>query len=146
MRKSAFIAAALIAALPLSALPLSATAQGATASAWQQRSTDLVTMSRLLGNLHHYHQLCYPGDWRPDLYRDRMKEMVSLEDPYETLKDDMIDGFNEAYRATSDSYAQCTAAAIEAMRQTASSGDVVAGRLAAPYREVSGYDYDATGD
>jgi len=139
MRKTAL---PLLAAM-MATLPLTATAQNETTSAWQQRSTDLVTMSHLLGNLHHFHQLCYAGDWRPDLYRDRMKEMVSLEDPYETLKDDMINGFNEAYRETSANYAQCTAAAVEAMRQAASNGDVVAGRLAAPYRQVSGYDYDA---
>lgn len=139
--------------LTTACLMLAAQASAQTAQApvtpgnvWEQRNDDLIRMSGLLGQLHHFQNLCrfVPGD--PGLYRGRMMEMASLEDPHDEQRERMIAAFNTAYRTAGENWAHCSLGAEEAMRRQASEAEVVALRLGAPFRQVDGYDYDAGGE
>lgn len=124
----------------LAMLPAAALAQE-NEQPWQQRDSDLVSLAGILGGLHHYQQLCMlPG--RATHFRDRMKEMVGLENPHDSLKQRMIDSFNAGYRLATDSHRRCDGGAQQEMRGLASEGNLLTNRLGAPFRQVEGYDYE----
>lgn len=116
----------------------------APVSVWQGRNEMLVQMAGLLGSLHHYHSVCRPGaNWQPNLYRDRMMEMIRLEDPYDQQEQRMIDAFNNAYLDAREAYPVCSRTVENEMQRLAIQGEDVAYRLGAPFQQVRGYDYDA---
>ena len=108
---------------------------------FSQRQEQLVEVSSILGRMHQLHQICQPGDYLPDRFRDRMKELVTIEEPPEKTKADMISAFNNSYQSAKRQHLICDGAAQEAMQQAAIKGRVLSGKLASPFVNIEGYDY-----
>lgn len=104
------------------------------------RSRDLTELSRVIGAMHHFHMLCHPYDY-PQLYRDRMKELVTLEEPQPSARTAMIEAFNGGFNTAQVTYEFCGYEAETEMRRLADEGGRLTARLAAPFRDVYGYDY-----
>ncbi len=106
-----------------------------------ERQDQLVEMARLLGRMHHMHITCQPYDYLPDRFRDRMKELVALEEPPEATKSKMVAAFNNGFQSTKAAYQSCSAETETERRRLAKEGTVLTARLASPFNTIEGYDY-----
>ena len=106
-----------------------------------ERQQQLAELARILGRMHHYHQICRPYDYRPDLFRDRMKELVALEEPVAVTKQKMIEAFNAGFQSAKATHDYCGYEAEEAMRRVSDEGQALTLKIAKPFREIEGYDY-----
>ncbi|MGV6800857.1 MAG: TIGR02301 family protein [bacterium] len=107
---------------------------------WAKRDNDLIELSRVIGQMHHLHRICHPYDYA-DLYKDRIKQLITLEVPQEKIKKQMIDAYNEGYNRMKTDYYDCDYRAAEEVSRLSQQGEQLANRLAAPFRDVDGYDY-----
>ncbi len=106
-----------------------------------ERQAQLIEIASVLGRMHHLHQTCQPGDYLPDRFRDRMKELVTLEEPPQKTKDEMVAGFNQGFQSTKRRHKICDARAMEEMQRSALDGQVISAKLASPFINIEGYDY-----
>ena len=106
-----------------------------------ERQTQLVEMARLLGTLHHYHKICRPRHYSPELFRDRMKELITFEDPQNSTRGQMIAAFNQGVERGEARARYCEYEAEMELRRLGTEGLMLSERLARPLRHVEGYDY-----
>lgn len=106
-----------------------------------ERQGQLEELARLLGQMHHYHQMCRPYDYRPELFRDRMKELVTLEEPLAGTKQKMIEAFNAGFQSAKAQHDFCGYEAQQTMLSISDKGAALTSKIAAPFREIEGYDY-----
>ncbi|MCI5043432.1 MAG: TIGR02301 family protein [Aquisalinus sp.] len=99
-----------------------------------ERQQQLIDMAQLLGQIHHLHQICQPYDYFPERYRDRMKELVTLEEPITKTKDAMITSFNDGFQYMKAEFDYCNSDAETQMRELGSQGVTLTGKLAMPFR------------
>jgi len=90
----------------------------------------LIRLSEILGSLHYLRNLC--GD-KGTQWRDRMSRMVDTEKPNAMRKTRFLAAFNNAYRAFSNRYYECTPAAIEAIRRYDQEGATLSQELIERY-------------
>lgn len=110
----------------------SASAQIDAQKSFEDRQKDLVRLARHLGSLHRYHQLC--SSYRPDLYRDRLQQIIKMEVPMGATRLDMIAAFNSSYRSASRLHLSCGSIAQGEQEQAAKNALIVVERLYAPFR------------
>ncbi|MHA7871841.1 MAG: TIGR02301 family protein [Hyphococcus sp.] len=126
----------LIAALAVVAPALPAGAQETDGFAeYEQRQSDLVALSALFGELHLIRRQCDPRR-EGDVWRERMKTLVDLEDPQPQARDDMIAAFNKGYRAAQQRFRNCSGLARDHAAARAAQGEMIVERLAAPLEET----------
>ncbi len=99
-----------------------------------ERQQQLIDMAQLLGEIHHLHQICQPYDYFPERYRDRMKELVTLEEPIAATKESMISSFNEGFQSMKARFDYCDSGAEAEMRDLGGQGVILTRKLAAPFR------------
>ncbi|MEM9232776.1 MAG: TIGR02301 family protein [Pseudomonadota bacterium] len=100
---------------------------------FEARQRDLVSLAGHLGSLHRLQQICGSG-YRPELYRNRMQDVVELEVPMGSTRLDMIAAFNSSYRDMSRAYLACGDAARATFETEAQQALRVVERLYAPFR------------
>lgn len=110
---------------------------------FSERQTQLIELAGLLGQLHHYHQICKPYDYRKELFRDRMKELVALEEPLANTRQKMVKTFNVGFQTAKKRNDYCGYEAEQNMQRIADEGQDLTRKIAAPFRELEGYDYYA---
>ncbi|MEZ5891841.1 MAG: TIGR02301 family protein [Parvularculaceae bacterium] len=128
--------AAALAALTLLAAP--AFVAGAAAQdfeSYQQRQKDLTSLATLFGELHHLRRTCDPR-YEADVWRERMKKLLELEEPQENEREALVGAFNKGYRAAQSRYPACTRKARDYAASRAVQGDTIVERLAAPLRDA----------
>lgn len=81
----------------LTAMALSAGVAAAQDN-YAARRAALVGLAEIFGELHHIRRTCEPSR-EADVWRDRMKRLIDLEQPAFDLRDEMVDNFNEGYAA-----------------------------------------------
>ncbi len=137
-------------AVTLTAIALASTVASPSASAqdfasYQQRQKDLVAISAVFGALHHIRRTCEPR-FEGDMWRDRMKRLVELEEPQTAARQEMVTSFNKAYRDAQRRYVVCDRRARDHAAVRAQQGDDIIARLTAPLYEVMADDALAAED
>ncbi|MGF1457011.1 MAG: TIGR02301 family protein [Alphaproteobacteria bacterium] len=89
----------------------------------------LIDLSRALGALHHLRSMCYPEEHV--LWRERMKELIRLEQPSRRQMSDMTRNFNDYYHSAQRRFPDCTRAALSEARLHADQAVRIADRLLA---------------
>ena len=110
-----------------------ALAQSHTANEYQQRQDDLVELASVFGELHHIRRICEPR-LESDIWRDRMKQLVDLEQPGFDAREEMVKRFNDGYRNAGDHFPSCTRRARDHAAARAVFARRLVGRLSAPLR------------
>lgn len=97
----------------------------------QVRSADLVTLSRVFGELHHIRRTCEP-EREADAWRNRMRRLVELEEPGADLRAQMVEAFNGGFRAAEARFPYCDRDARNSAAASAALAEDVTARLMAP--------------
>ncbi len=98
---------------------------------YAQRSRDLLTLSRVFGELHHIRRMCEAWG-EEEVWRNRMRKLVELESPQTDLRDQMVAAFNEGFRGAEQRFPYCDREARDYAAASAAEGDAVTARLTAP--------------
>ncbi|WOI54732.1 TIGR02301 family protein [Parvularcula sp. LCG005] len=102
-------------------------------AAFEARQQDLIRLAGSLGALHRYHQMCGNGN-NPDLFRNRMRQLVPLEAPMESTRQSMISAFNTRFRQVSNDYLTCSGPARQGMEEETQRALVISERLFRAFR------------
>lgn len=116
-----------ILALVLAAAPAFAQ-EGANYGA---RQRGLVSLSRIFGELHHVRRTCDP-DREADIWRNRMKRLIDLEEPPFDIREQMVGAFNDGYVEAQGRFPYCERDAEDYAASRAYAGEALIGNLTAP--------------
>ncbi|GJL95521.1 MAG: hypothetical protein DHS20C05_19260 [Hyphococcus sp.] len=132
MMSARFIKVSIIAAL--SAF-VAGGALAQTVDNYQHRKTDLVSLASIFGELHHIRRSCEPR-FEGDIWRERMKKLIELEEPQPALREEMVASFNKGYRAAQQHFEYCERRARDHAAARAARGEAIIARLTAPLHEA----------
>ncbi len=121
------------------ALMGAAAAQSQSADEYQQRQRDLVELASVFGEMHHIRRVCEPR-LESDIWRDRMKRLVDLEQPPFEAREEMVKRFNDGYRNAGDHFPACNRRARDHAAARAVFARRLVGRLSAPLREAERFE------
>jgi len=115
-----------------------------------QRANDLEALSRAFGELHLIRRMCEPRR-EAEIWRNRMRQLVELEQPQPALRDRMVAAFNAGFRDAERRFDYCDDDARDFAAASAAEADAVVNRLMEPlYGALSETgelsDYYARGD
>lgn len=128
MRRRVFLSVLIVLAGPLAAQPVDYGARG----------EDLKTLARAFGGLHHIRRMCEPRR-ESEIWRDRMRRLVELEQPAAALHQEMVAAFNDSFRSAENRFPYCDRDARDYAASLAAQGDEAASRLVVPlYRNMTG--------
>lgn len=96
-----------------------------------QRAQDLETLSRAFGELHLIRRMCEPRR-EAEVWRNRMRQLVELEQPQPALRDRMVAAFNAGFRGAEERFAYCDEDARDFAAASAAEADAVVNRLMEP--------------
>ena len=102
---------------------------------YQVRQSYLVALSALFGELHHIRRQCNPRG-EGDVWRERMKTLVDLEEPQPAARDEMVAAFNKGYRAAQQRFRSCSRNARDHAAARAAQGEMIVARLVEPLEEA----------
>ena len=102
---------------------------------YEQRQSDLTSLSSVFGSLHYIRRICEPRI-EANIWRERMKEIIKLEDPAPKQRDDMVAAFNAAYNEAQRRYPRCSRRAEDFAAMRAAMGNDYVARLAGPLYET----------
>ncbi len=111
---------------------------------YQQRQSDLATLAGLFGELHHLRRTCDPS-FEADVWRERMKKMIDLEEPQASEREALVQEFNKGYRAAQSLHPACDRRARDYAAARASQGDIVVARLTTALRASEGEVFSSDG-
>jgi uncharacterized protein (TIGR02301 family) len=80
----------------------------------------LERLSEILGSVHYLRNLC---GTKTSVWRDKMDELLSAENPPEERKSRLVARFNRGYRSFASSYGTCTDSATLALKRYTSEGE-----------------------
>jgi uncharacterized protein (TIGR02301 family) len=80
----------------------------------------LERLSEILGSVHYLRNLC---GTKTSVWRDKMDELLSAENPPEERKSRLVARFNRGYRSFASSYGACTDSAALALKRYTSEGE-----------------------
>lgn len=101
---------------------------------YKQRTADLTALSALFGELHHIRRLCEPRR-ESEIWRERMKRMIELEQPTSNLQNELVKAFNDGYRTAQTRFDRCDRRAEDFAASNAARGEARIARLMAPLYE-----------
>jgi len=107
------------------------------------RKSALTGLSGIFGELHHIRRMCEPRE-ESDIWRDRMKRLIDLEQPAFDLRDEMVGAFNDGYRAAQSRFDYCDRRAEDYAAARAAAGEALVSGLSAPLFEAA-FGEDADG-
>jgi uncharacterized protein (TIGR02301 family) len=80
----------------------------------------LERLSEILGSVHYLRNLC---GTKTSVWRDKMDELLSAENPPDERKSRLVARFNRGYRTFASSYGTCTDSAALALKRYTSEGE-----------------------
>ena len=92
-------------------------------------------MLEIFGELHHIRRLCEP-DREGDVWRDRMKRLIDLEQPSFDLREEMVGSFNDGYSSAQSRFAFCDRDAEDYAAARALTGEALVSNLSASLYEA----------
>lgn len=124
MARSFFIAA-------LVAIGLAGTVSAQSYQEYQNRRADLRALSEIFGELHHLRRLC-AARTEANIWRERMKDLMQLEEPPAEDKQAMARNFNDGYRSAQARHSACDRRTRDYAAARAADGERIIARLSAP--------------
>ena len=94
------------------------------------RTRDLAALAEVFGELHHIRRMCEP-ERENEIWRNRMKSLVALEQPTAALRRKLVAAFNEGFKNAQTRYPSCAADAVARAATRASDGEAIVARLSA---------------
>jgi uncharacterized protein (TIGR02301 family) len=113
-----------------------AAAQPQSAEDYRQRQQDLVELASVFGELHHIRRMCEPR-FEGDVWRERMKKLVDLEQPQIEAREEMVKRFNAGYRNAGDYFDYCDRRARDHAAARALYAQRLIRRLSEPLEEIA---------
>ncbi|WP_421859449.1 TIGR02301 family protein [Oricola sp.] len=104
-------------------------AQGSNAPPYD---ADLLRLAEVLGSVHYLRNLC--GE-ESNLWRERMQEMLTVENPEPLRRSRMIASFNRGYRSFDSVYVSCTRQALDAIDRYMKEGAEITRNITSRYSE-----------
>ncbi len=101
---------------------------------YEARRSALTGLSRIFGELHHIRRNCGP-DSEADVWRERMKRLIDLEQPSFDLREEMVGSFNEGYTNAQTGFPECSRDARDFAASRALTGEALVSNLTAPLYE-----------
>lgn len=98
---------------------------------YEARRAALTGLSRIFGELHHIRRLCEP-EREGDIWRDRMKRLIDLEEPSFDLREEMVGSFNDGYSSAQSRFAYCDRDAEDYAAARALTGEALVSSLTEP--------------
>lgn len=120
--------------LTLCFAPLAAPASAQDYEQYVERQRDLTVLSTIFGELHHIRRTCEPR-YEADIWRERMKQLMTLEEPEEDVRDRLVAQFNDGYRRAQRSFPSCDRRARDYAASRAAQGEDIVRRLTASLHE-----------
>jgi uncharacterized protein (TIGR02301 family) len=115
-------------------LALAAAPAGAQRIDYAQRAADLELLSRTFGGLHHIRRTCERDE--AEIWRNRMRRLVELEQPPASLRNRMVEAFNSAFRDAEARFPYCDREARDYAAYLATGADAAVSRLMEPLYEA----------
>lgn len=109
-------------------------AQAQDYEAYVERQRDLTVISAIFGELHHIRRTCDPR-YEADVWRERMKRLISLEEPDEQFREQLVAQFNDGYRKAQRAFPGCDRRARDYAAARAAQGEDIVRRLTAALEE-----------
>lgn len=109
-------------------------AQAQDYEAYVERQRDLTVISAIFGELHHIRRTCDPR-YEADVWRERMKRLISLEEPDEQFREQLVAQFNDGYRKAQRAFPGCDRRARDYAAARAAQGEDIVRRLTAALKE-----------
>lgn len=103
----------------------------AAEESYEARRAALTGLSRIFGELHHIRRLCEP-EREADVWRDRMKRLIELEQPAFDLREELVGSFNDGYLSAQSRFAYCGRDAEDYAAARALTGEALVASLSAP--------------
>ncbi|MEL6360757.1 MAG: TIGR02301 family protein [Pseudomonadota bacterium] len=104
---------------------------------YKQRTADMTALSGIFGELHHLRRMCEPRR-ESDVWRERMKGIITHEKPTKRLQEQLVNAFNKGYRSAQGRYDECSRRAEDYAAARAAEGSEIVERLVAPFYETAG--------
>lgn len=117
-------------------LVLLAAAPAAAQEDYAARRAALTGLARIFGELHHIRRMCEPAR-EGDVWRDRMKRLIDLEEPSFDLREEMVGAFNDGYRSAQGRFDYCDRNAEDYAAARAMTGEALVSNLTAPLYEAA---------
>lgn len=122
-------------ALFAGAIGVSAQSLAQSAEDYRQRQRDLVELASVFGELHHIRRMCEPR-FEGDIWRERMKQLVDLEQPQFEAREEMVKRFNSGYRNATGHFIRCDRRARDHAAGRALFAQSLVDRLSEPLEDV----------
>lgn len=91
----------------------------------------LLRLAEILGALHHLRPLC--GANEPQVWRQKMGQLLTAQDPTPEERRRLVERFNQSYRSLAEIHRVCTVSASEIMERYLSEGTQLSRDLVARY-------------
>ncbi len=95
------------------------------------RQRGLVSLAQIFGELHHIRRTCDP-DREADIWRNRMKRLIDLEEPSFDVREQMVAAFNDGYVSAQSRFPYCDRGAEDFAAARAYAGEALVSNLTAP--------------
>lgn len=95
------------------------------------RQRGLVSLAQIFGELHHVRRTCDP-DREADVWRNRMKRLIDLEEPSFEVREQMVGAFNDGYVTAQARFPSCDRDAEDYAAARAYAGEALVSNLTAP--------------
>jgi uncharacterized protein (TIGR02301 family) len=95
------------------------------------RQRSLVSLAQIFGELHHVRRTCDP-DREADVWRNRMKRLIDLEEPSFDVREQMVGAFNDGYVSAQTRFPYCDRDAEDYAAARAYAGEALVSNLTAP--------------
>jgi uncharacterized protein (TIGR02301 family) len=97
---------------------------------YSARQRSLVSLSGIFGELHHIRRTCDP-DREADAWRNRMKQLIDLEEPAFEAREQMVAAFNDGYVTAQARFPYCDRDAETYAASRAYAGEALVSNLTA---------------
>lgn len=103
----------------------------AQGSDYGARQRELISLAQIFGELHHVRRACDP-DREADVWRNRMKRLIDLEQPSFEAREQMVGAFNDGYVSAQARFPYCDRDAEDYAAARAYAGEALVSNLTAP--------------
>ena len=93
-----------------------------------ERQRDLAALSGIFGEMHHLRRTCELR-LEADVWRERMKKLIALEEPQTNEREELVAKFNEGFRNVQRRFPSCDRRARDYAAARAAQGDEIVRRL-----------------
>ena len=102
---------------------------------YNQRKDDLAELATIFGELHHIRRQCEPRI-EANVWRERMKRLIALEEPQTDVHEEMVANFNRGYRRAQNRFDYCDRRARDYAAARARDGEMIVARLTQPLQRA----------